>query len=130
MRRIVLAALLAVLPVASGWAAGPQVLQPGPSGVQVGGLVAGYGVRDYVFNGREGQEARITLKGSPAAYFLLWQPGDEQMTVVETRDWLGTLPSNGRYVLRVFLYRKHAERGDKAGYTLRVRLGRAPAKRR
>lgn len=129
MRRIVLAALLAVLPLSSSWAAGPQVLRPRPSGVQVGGQIAGHGVRDYVFDGRAGQEARITLTGGAAAYFLLWQPSDEQMTVVETRDWLGTLPSNGRYVLRVFLYRSHAERGDKASYTLKVRLGRAAARR-
>ena len=47
------------------------------------------------------------------------------MPIAETRDWMGVLPADGSYVVRVFVYRSNAEKGERADYRLRVqRLGK------
>ncbi|AVY92989.1 hypothetical protein [Microvirgula aerodenitrificans] len=86
----------------------------------VSGKLGGHQVRDYVFTGKAGQPVRITLSGSPNAYFLLWEPEHQAMSVSETRDWWGKLPTDGKYMIRVFVYRTAAERGESVSYRLRL----------
>ncbi|MBP8814422.1 MAG: hypothetical protein KBE71_03350 [Laribacter sp.] len=106
-------------------AASSSVMSLGQNAAAVSGSVKGSQVRDYRFEGREGEQVRLTVTGHPAAYFLLWNDEQQTMPIAETRDWMGVLPADGSYVVRVFVYRSHAEKGERADYRLRVqRLGK------
>ena len=74
----------------------------GQNAAAVSGSVKGSQVRDYRFEGREGEQVRLTVTGHPAAYFLLWNDEQQTMPIAETRDWMGVLPADGSYVVRVF----------------------------
>jgi hypothetical protein len=44
----------------------------------------------------------------------------------ETHTWTGTLPSDGDYMIRVYLVRAEARRGGKAPYTFTVAINSSP----
>ena len=72
---------------------------------QLSGSVSQGRVQDYTFQGNEGQALRISLQGSDSrVYFLLWQIEKSALVVPDTRDWWGTLPEEGKYLLRVYTF--------------------------
>ena len=71
-----------------------------------------------------GQTLSVTLKETnPQNYFNVLPPGSKgnAMFVGDTgEDYTGMLPSDGDYVVRVYLMRPAARRGESSDYTLTI----------
>jgi hypothetical protein len=79
---------------------------------------------DYVVRAAAGQTLSVTLKETnPQNYFNVLPPGSTggAMFVGDTgEDYAGMLPSDGDYVVRVYLMRPAARRGESSDYTLTI----------
>lgn len=104
---------------------------PGTSGTTLQGQIRGYDSVDYVLNARGGQRMVVEMTTSnPSAYFNLMPSGDPQAIFVGSTSGLrydGVLPSGGDWVVRVYLMRNAARRGEAADYRLSIRIGGAGA---
>ncbi|MFC5371902.1 hypothetical protein ACFPIF_05030 [Brevundimonas faecalis] len=96
----------------------------GTSSTTLHGNIHGYDTVDYVLGARGGQTLNVRLQPSNAsAYFNVTKQGaDEALFVGSTsgNQFSGRLPSNGDYVVRVYLMRNAARRDEHANYTLTV----------
>ena len=96
----------------------------GASSATLHGNVHGYDTVDYVLGARGGQTLNVRLQPTNAsAYFNITKQGaDEALFVGSTsvNSFTGRLPSNGDYVVRVYLMRNAARRDEHANYTLTV----------
>jgi Bacterial SH3 domain len=103
----------------------------GASGATLAGSIAGDAIVDYVLDARAGQRMQVDLTTSnPSLYFNVIAPGaDSAMFVgsVEGAHFAGALPASGEQVIRVYLMRNAARRGEKAEYSLNVEIGGAAA---
>jgi len=96
----------------------------GASSAVVKGQIKGDADVDYVVRAAAGQTLSVTLKETnPQNYFNVLPPGSKgsAMFVGDTgEDYTGMLPSDGDYVVRVYLMRPAARRGESSDYTLTV----------
>lgn len=97
---------------------------------QLSGNVSQGRIQDYTFQGQEGQALRISLQGSDSrVYFLLWQIEKSALVVPDTRDWWGTLPEEGKYLLRVYTFEDELNPLPHQGnYPFRLRIQQAKTK--
>jgi len=98
----------------------------GASSAIIKGRLKGDATVDYVIGARAGQTLAVTLKRSSGQnYFNVNPPGMEVSMFVGSSDSTGTafkslLPADGDYVVRLYLMRAAARRGESSDYTLTV----------
>lgn len=96
----------------------------GASSATLYGNLHGYDTVDYVLGARAGQTLSVRLQPTNAsAYFNVTKQGaDEALFIGSTSgdQFTGRLPSNGDYVVRVYLMRNAARRDEHANYTLTI----------
>ena len=96
----------------------------GASSATLHGNIHGYDTVDYVLGARGGQTLNVRLQPTNAsAYFNITKQGaDEALFVGSTsgNSFTGRLPSNGDYVVRVYLMRNAARRDEHSNYSLSV----------
>lgn len=102
----------------------------GDTGISISATVTGKDFTDYVVTASEGQQMTASLavtdtNGSGIAYFNILPPGSTgeaiwigHMELDQTADI--DLPSDGDYVLRVYLMGNDADTGKTVDYELRV----------
>lgn len=104
---------------------------PGSSGTVIENRISGDQIVDYVLNAGAGQRMVIDMSTTnPSAYFNLMASGSPAAIHMGSTAGLhydGVLPSGGDWVIRVFLMRNAARRGETADYTLSVHIGGAAA---
>lgn len=127
LKPLLLAVLVAVaLPAAAQDHSRTERVQfaRGASSATLHGNLHGYDTVDYVLGARGGQTLNVRLQPTNAsAYFNITKQGaDEALFVGSTsgNQFTGRLPSNGDYVVRVYLMRNAARRDEHANYTLTV----------
>jgi hypothetical protein len=114
----------------------------GTSSATLKGSIKGYTIVDYKLGAKAGQTMKVRLKTSnSASYFNVLPPGSKDAAIfvgsTSGDEWTGSLPSDGKYTVRVYLMRSAARRNETADYTLTVgitgkgtpvsALGSAPA---
>ena len=96
----------------------------GATSAQLRGSIKGNASVDYRFDARAGQTLSVTMKPSNASnYFNINPPGsDLAMFVGSSQGAEATLvlPTDGTYVVRVYLMRNAARRNETSNYTLTV----------
>lgn len=89
---------------------------------------------DYLVRARAGQEMQVILETDHLAnYFNIYEPGtrpqfDAAIYVgsIHGPSYAGTLPSDGDYLIRVYLMRSAGRRGEIAGYALTIKITGEP----
>ena len=96
----------------------------GASSADIEGQLKGDATVDYVVRAAAGQSLSVKLQKSNAQnYFNVMPPASQgsAMFVGDTgEDYSGVLPADGDYVVRVYLMRPAARRGESSNYTLTV----------
>jgi hypothetical protein len=96
------------------------------------GSIEGEQDRGYTVDARAGQTMTVTLKrtkGSP--YMNIIAPGVEQAMFIGSSDgerFSDTIPSTGRYAIRVYQIRATARRNETASYSLTIAVTGGAAK--
>ncbi len=102
---------------------------PGTSGSTIQTRLVGDGIVDYVLNVRGGQRMVVDMSTTnPGAYFNVQPAGNPEaihIGSVAGNHFDGTLPTGGDWVVRVFLIRAAARRGEVADVTLSLHVGGA-----
>ncbi len=103
----------------------------GHSAASSEGTIRGDQTIDYTLHGRTGQTIQVTLKTSNRAnYFNVLPPGSNDSAIfigsTSGNEWMGTLPVDGEYRVRVYLMRSAARRDETASYTLKVGVAGTP----
>jgi uncharacterized protein YgiM (DUF1202 family) len=101
--------------------------QKGRSGASIKGRITGYETIDYRLSARAGQRMTVNLQtNNTANYFNILPPGStDEAIFVGSSDgnrFEDTLPDSGDYRIRVYLMRSAARRGEKANYTLDIKI--------
>lgn len=113
----------------------PVKFKPGTSGAELKGSVTGRETIIYKLNARDGQFLQVDLSSENlSTHFNIYVPGKgpgaEALYTSATGDksYTGQLYKTGDHSISVFLYRNAARRGEKADFTLSVRVtDEAPA---
>jgi len=96
----------------------------GASSVVIRGQLKGDSDVDYVVRAAAGQTLGVKLQETnPQNYFNVLPPGSKgsAMFVGDTgEDYSGMLPTDGDYVVRVYLMRPAARRGESSDYTVTI----------
>ena len=96
----------------------------GASSAEIEGQLKGEATVDYVVRAAAGQTLSVKLQKTNAQnYFNVMPPASQgsAMFVGDTgEDYSGVLPADGDYVVRVYLMRPAARRGESSNYTLTV----------
>ncbi|MGB7904464.1 MAG: hypothetical protein WCF43_07215 [Steroidobacteraceae bacterium] len=96
----------------------------GASSAVIKGQLKGDAMVDYLVRAAAGQTLSVKLQKSNAQnYFNVMPPGStgSAMFVGDTgENYAGMLPADGDYIVRVYLMRPAARRGDSSNYTLTV----------
>ena len=102
----------------------------GASSAVIKGRLKGDADVDYVVRAAAGQTLSVTLRESnPQNYFNVLPPGSTggAMFVGDTgEDYAGTLATDGDYVVRVYLMRPAARRGETSDYTVTIGVTGTP----
>lgn len=100
--------------------------KPGASEATFSNSVTGYGVADFVFNAKAGQNLTVTLISSTGNKAILTVLKNGLMVAddaSQVTEWSGTLTSGGRHVVRVGMMRADARRTKGAvRFKLRIRI--------
>jgi hypothetical protein len=127
---------------ADGIESRPLQFAKGTSSATVKGSLTGDKTIDYKLHAKAGQTMSVALETSNAAnYFNVLPPGSKDVAIfvgsTDGNEWMGPLPADGEYTIRVYLMRSAARRNEAAQYTLTVgitgsaaasaALGAAPA---
>ena len=99
----------------------------GAVGTIIPGRIVGRQTIDYIVRASAGQRISAKLtSGSSAVYFNLLPPTGATALYVgdgfPANDYVGRLPVTGAYRLRVYLNRAAARRGERADYSLALRI--------
>lgn len=120
----------------------PIQFAKGASSATVKGTLKGDRTIDYKLRARAGQTMSVKLTTSnDANYFNVLPPGSNDAAIfvgsTSGNEWVGALPADGEYTIRVYLMRSAARRNETTNFTLAVgvagspnavaALGRAPA---
>ena len=132
-RRFALAALILIatyapLPAHAADAPGirSQTVQfaKGATSAQLRGSIKGDAGIDYKIDARAGQTLSVTMKPSNASsYFNINPPGSDLAMFIGSSQGVEAavvLPTDGTYVVRVYLMRNAARRNETSNYTLTV----------
>jgi hypothetical protein len=96
----------------------------GASSTLIKGQIKGDTTIDYVVRAAAGQTLSVKLqKTNPQNYFNVMSPGStgSAMFVGDSGEsYAGVLPTDGDYIVRVYLMRAAARRGESSDYTLTV----------
>ncbi len=99
----------------------------GKTSASVSGKIKGNEDIDYVIRARAGQTLTVDFKASKgAAYFNVMPPGSTYEAIfVGSREnnsdhFKGTLPSDGDYIIRIYLMGDAKDSGKPINYTLKV----------
>jgi hypothetical protein len=102
----------------------PVQFAKGATSAVLQGKLTGDSTVDYVVRAGAGQRIDVQLKKShPQNYFNVLPPGStgSAMFVGDTgEDYSGLLPADGDYIVRVYLMRPAARRGESSTYTLTI----------
>ena len=105
----------------------------GSSSAVVKGQLQGDATVDYTVRAAAGQTLTVAIqKTNPQNYFNVMPPGStgEAMFVGHTgEDYSGLLPTDGEYVVRVYLMRPAARRGESSNYSLAIGVTGKPLAR-
>jgi len=102
--------------------------EKGASSVHLEGTVIGYESVDYVLSAAAGQHMNIEISTDNRFLFfnVIDSSTDEALfsgsMEAEPNMWSGELPSDGDYIVQVYLMRNEARRGGKAHYSLDVSI--------
>jgi len=117
-------------------AAGPEIrservrFAEGASSAVIKGQLQGAAGVDYIVRASAGQTLTVKMQETNAQnYFNVLPPGSagSAMFVGDTGgDFSGMLPADGDYVVRVYLMRPAARRGEASDYTLTIGVGGKP----
>lgn len=103
----------------------------GSTGTVISDKIKGDETVDYVLGAAIGQRMTVDMTTSnPSAYFNLMLSGAPEAIHIGSVDGLhysGSLPAGGDWVIRVFLMRNAARRGETADYTIKVNIDGAAA---
>lgn len=98
----------------------------GTSSATIKGSIKGYEYVDYQLTAAEGQVMVVDLKTSNlSSYFNILPDGATQAWFngsIDSNHFMGALPADGRYTIRVYLMRNAARRNEVAQYTLTIRI--------
>lgn len=104
--------------------------EKGATSTVIKGEVKGYEYVDYLVGAGAGQTLDVRLATSNAAsYFNINPPdGDVSMFIGSTSggSFVGVLPTDGDYGIRVYLMRSAARRNESASYTLTIAVTGRP----
>lgn len=102
-------------------------VEPGKE-TTVRGQIKGYGGSDYIVGLKAGDTLAVEFRSdSRSAYFNILPPGSEAAVfngASEGGSAIVVVRSSGPYVVRVYLMRSAARRGEKAAFTLTIRIRR------
>ena len=126
--RVLVVALALTTPLAAADRTEHVQFAQGTSSKVIKGTIKGYDGVQYVVGAKAGQTMTVSLKTSNGAnQFNIWAPGktpgnDEALFVGGTNGNKAKikLPSDGDYVVQVYLMRSVARRGTPVNYTLTV----------
>jgi len=98
----------------------------GTMGTILRGRVRGYDTADYLVGARAGQQMTVSLRSdNDSNYFNVTAPGAREALfqgAMEGGDAQFTTPRNGDYIVRVYLMRNAARRGEVGAYTLEISI--------
>ncbi|WP_162559959.1 PliI family lysozyme inhibitor of I-type lysozyme [Methylotetracoccus oryzae] len=101
----------------------------GATSASVKGTLKGDQTVDYLLQAKAGQSMTVDFKPSNAsAYFNVLPPGSETALFVGSTSgnhFVGDLPADGQYTVRVYLMRNAARRNETAKYSLDFAIGGA-----
>lgn len=135
LQMLIVAALVTVTPLAAQETRVEQVrFPPGSGETTIAGRVEGRGFVDYRVGARAGQEMSVVLASDHGGnFFNIYEPGtspehDYAMYIGSTGGTVfkGSLPSDGDYLVRVYLVRSAARRGEDAEYSLNISITGEP----
>jgi hypothetical protein len=85
------------------------------------GSISGYAYKDYLVRAKAGQVLSVMLESEKAQFTVRKPNGANIDDAVGVADWVGELPSNGDYTIRVLMPRSAARRkGAATSYVLTV----------
>jgi hypothetical protein len=101
--------------------------KPGASGGAYNDSLIGYDTVDFYLNAKGGQTMSVKLTSANTFLYFVVLRGSGQGDAVaekarEVNEWSGELPSDGTYVVRVYLVRAEARRNHRP-VSFNVRLG-------
>lgn len=89
----------------------------GKTGATFSNTVTGYRTVDYYVTAKAGQKMSVKLiKANTFLYFTIIKSGGAEAIADDARDateWSGTLPADGTYIIRVYLFRNEARRNKR-----------------
>jgi hypothetical protein len=98
----------------------------GASSATIKGKLHGSETVDYILGARRGQHMTVKLAArNRSMYFNVLVPGGDSALFVGSTSgdaFEGTLPADGDYVVRAYLMRNAARRGESSDYTLDFRI--------
>ena len=106
----------------------------GATSVTLKGTISGRATHDYVLGAKAGQALSVRMSSDNTfLYFNVLNGASQEALFVGESEaapnkWTGTLPSDGDYIIRVYLVRAEARRGGKAPYTFTVAINPSPAR--
>ncbi len=106
----------------------------GSTGTTISDSITGYEAVEYLVGAQAGQEMTVVLKSDHlSTYINVFEPGtkpgtDEAISIGsdDGTRYEGTLPSDGDYLIQVYMMRSAARRGEVAHYALDVSITGAP----
>ena len=107
--------------------------EKGTSSAHLEGTVVGYESADYVLGAAAGQKMSVEISTDNRFLFfnVINTSTDEHLFTgsmeAEPNTWSGELPSDGDYIVQVYLMRNEARRDGKAHYSLDISITPTPA---
>ena len=105
--------------------------EKGRNGVSLKGTIKGDEIVDYRLRATAGQILDVNLQANNrSAYFNVLPPGDETALFVGSvsgNSFVGALPRDGEYTVRVYLMRNAARRNESANYTVNLTMASSKA---
>ena len=109
----------------------PVRFEKGRNGATVKGTIKGDEIFDYRLRARAGQILDVNLQAdNRSAYFNVLPPDDETALFVGSvsgNSFVGALPKDGEYIVRVYLMRSAARRNESARYTVNFTMASSKA---
>ncbi len=125
---LLISAILASSVVATAVAETKQIqFAKGKSSASISGTIKGHDDADYVLRAGAGQTLNVDFKASKsAAYFNVIPPGSASETLFlgssQGNHYSGTLPSDGDYIIRVYLMGGAKDSDKPVSYTIKVAI--------
>ncbi len=103
----------------------PVMFAKGKSSAAIKGTVKGSDDIDYVLRAKAGQTLNVDLKASKGAAFFNVMPPNSTYEALfvgsnEGNHYSGTLPSDGEYIIRIYLMGNAKDSGKPVSYTINV----------